>query len=534
MSGEPRPRIWATSSPGSQGSNPTSRDGSAPLADSEHTPQLVWPSHDEELGALEAFAPEANTPRALVVETSAGEAPSPSSLAPSSLQGRGTTSSGPLASLESGSVLAEEGAPEGLSRPGRTVTPARSDPFDFGSAPAPAAPTTPAASARPTEAHGRRAASPPIALGSPTSSTRGPGGPPPSSRQGPHTERSVEGTAERTPRRLRLLLVALILAVLAQGIYIAVRLFGPGAGSAAADGEIVIDSRPSGAQVVIDGRPRGTTPLSVRVWPGYHVVELRAGGVVRRQHVGVAAGQVASQYVELGAAAAAARSDTPAPVAEGGALAITSDPTGAEVEIGGQARGTTPLTLKELPAGQHRVRVSREGIEQTRDVEIRAGQTTNLTVALAPKPPPKPKTGQVTIASSIPVTVLEDGKVLGSSENGRLELPPGRHVLTLENKAYGFRNEQMIDVTAGRGLTVAVTLPEGRLRANATPWAEVFVNGRSLGETPIGQATLPLGRYELVFRHPKLGERRVPVTIRADEPAVATVDFSKEGGGGGS
>ncbi|MPZ17278.1 MAG: PEGA domain-containing protein [Luteitalea sp.] len=536
MSGEPRPRTWATSSPGSQVSKPISGEESAPLVSGEHTPQLVWPSRDEELGALEAFAPEANTPRALVVETSsAAETPSASSLSPSTRQepedgpehGRGGTSSGRPDAIESRSGSSLDSARD------QPLDPARGGPVErresegpsAGSSPGAVQPATLGQPAPPTEAAGRGGAGSPTGHTFLAPSTRAPGAPP-SILHDRQAEPSVSIATGRSRRLMRLLLVGLILAVLAQGIYIAVRFFGPGrGGGATADGEIIIESRPSGVDVAIDGRPRGRTPLSVRVWPGYHVVELRAGGVVRRQHVGVAAGQVASQYVELGGAAPP--SDTPEPVANAGALVITSDPSGAQVEIGGQTRGTTPLTLKELSVGRHSVRLSREGIEQTRDVQIRGGQTTNLAVALAPKPPPQPQTGQVTIASKIPVTVLEKGEVLGSSDGGQLALRPGRHVLTLVNETYGFRNEQMIDVAAGRGLTVAVTLPDGQLHANATPWAEVFVNGRSLGETPIGQATLPVGRYELVFRHPKLGERRVPVTIRADEPAVATVDFSQ-------
>lgn len=527
MSGEPRPRSWATSSTGSQAGKPISPEGSAPLVGGERAPELVWPSRDEELGALEAFASEANTPRALVVETSSADSSSPSDLDPSTLHGGEAIDSGrPERFVPPSEAADERRESERPGEPGRAAaTPAPLDAADVRSEAALAPPATVVPSAPPAGAEGPGGKRSPGSQILPPS-IRGPGRPPPSSLRDRHAEPNGQGADGRPPRRLRLLLLALILAVLAQGAYIAVRFFGPDGGTVEADGEIVIESRPSGANVLIDGRPRGKTPLRVRVWPGYHVVELRAGGAVRRQHVGVAAGQIASQYVELGAAAAPSP-ETPKAAAKGGSLVITSDPSGAQVEIGGQARGSTPLTLKELPAGRHSVRVNRGGVEQTRDVEITAGETTTLAVMLAPKPPPRPTTGQVTIASTIPVTVTEDGDVLGSSEGGRLELEPGRHVLTLVNETYGFRNEQMIDVTAGGRLTVAVTLPEGQLRANATPWAEVFANGRSLGETPIGQATLPLGRYELVFRHPKLGERRVPVTIRADEPAVATVDFTR-------
>ena len=43
---------------------------------------------------------------------------------------------------------------------------------------------------------------------------------------------------------------------------------------------------------------------------------------------------------------------------------------------------------------------------------------------------------------------------------------------------------------------------------NALPWAEVWIDGESIGETPIGKVSVPIGWHEIVFRHPELGEKR--------------------------
>ncbi|NOZ00944.1 MAG: protein kinase [Deltaproteobacteria bacterium] len=42
---------------------------------------------------------------------------------------------------------------------------------------------------------------------------------------------------------------------------------------------------------------------------------------------------------------------------------------------------------------------------------------------------------------------------------------------------------------------------------NARPWAEVFLDGRNLGRTPIIGLDTTAGRHVVVFRHPELGER---------------------------
>jgi serine/threonine-protein kinase len=51
----------------------------------------------------------------------------------------------------------------------------------------------------------------------------------------------------------------------------------------------------------------------------------------------------------------------------------------------------------------------------------------------------------------------------------------------------------------------------------AVPSAEVFVRGRSLGETPLVGVELPAGRHTLELRSVEGETRRVTVTIRSGE-----------------
>jgi serine/threonine-protein kinase len=57
------------------------------------------------------------------------------------------------------------------------------------------------------------------------------------------------------------------------------------------------------------------------------------------------------------------------------------------------------------------------------------------------------------------------------------------------------------------------------------PWAQVFVDGSPLGETPIANAKVPIGQHEILFRHPQLGERRSSVTVTARETAKVGIDL---------
>ena len=62
---------------------------------------------------------------------------------------------------------------------------------------------------------------------------------------------------------------------------------------------------------------------------------------------------------------------------------------------------------------------------------------------------------------------------------------------------------------------------------NAQQWADVWIDGERVGETPIGNVSVPIGPHEIVFRHPQLGEQVVRATVTAGEAARVSVDMRK-------
>jgi hypothetical protein len=107
-------------------------------------------------------------------------------------------------------------------------------------------------------------------------------------------------------------------------------------------------------------------------------------------------------------------------------------------------------------------------------------------------------------------------------------LPTGEHTLDLRNEELGFSTRQTVTIKAGETATLQVRLPSAPISINARPWAEAWVDGERVGDTPIGTLMRTIGRHEVVLRHPELGERRVPVTITLAQPARVSVDFRAE------
>ena len=308
----------------------------------------------------------------------------------------------------------------------------------------------------------------------------------------------------------------------------------------------MINSRPPGAVVVVDGAERGTTPVALDLPVGSHDILFRAGGSERRLSVAVEAGTRTSETIDLpptpGAEAANTTGierppATPAPAvpvasqnvqqpeaaAEPGQLEINSEPGGARVSLDGSVVGVTPLVLRGVSPGRRTVVVSQGAAVVNRRIDVRSGATASVFVSLSQGI--DTASGWFLVESPVELRILENGQLLGMSTSQGLVLPAGSHQLELANEETELHVAVTVQIDAGKPTRLSVPLPTGTLSLNATPWAEVFIDGRSLGMTPLGNVQVPVGRHDLVWRHPELGVKRSTVVVGARTPARATMDF---------
>jgi hypothetical protein len=307
----------------------------------------------------------------------------------------------------------------------------------------------------------------------------------------------------------------LFLVVFALGATSAVVLWPTGGGAAAERGTglATFESQPAGADVVVNGEPRGTTPIDLELEPGQYAIELRRGTKSRSLTLAMGQGGRIRQYIEFAPAAPASAR-----------LEITSDPSGARVSVDGAPRGVTPLALSDLAPGSHKVVISRGGTTIERAVHLEAGASA---VVAVPLPRSAPADGSISFAAPFEMQIFEKDRLLGTTAMETLTLPAGRHVLDLASSAFRLRREITVDVPAGRSVRVSVPIPSGTISVNALPWAEVFIDGRSVGTTPLANIAVPVGSHDVVWRHPELGERRQTVTVTAQAPTRIGVDFNR-------
>ena len=250
-----------------------------------------------------------------------------------------------------------------------------------------------------------------------------------------------------------------------------------------------------------------------------------AAAVLMVVAVGVLAGRPYLQG-DTAAAKAAPTTATPAPAAASapavatattGVLTVDTQPAGAKVLLDGAPAGQTPLRLAAVAPGRHTVTVITENASMKRTVRVEAGKTAALDIPVL--------SGWVAVHAPIVLDVVEGRRSLGTTEQGRILLAPGRHTLTVSNRDLTYSSVHTVRIGAGEEAVLNLK-PTGRVNLNAQPWAEVWIDGARAGETPLANLQVPLGPRTFVFKHPQFGERKITATVTTT-PSALSVDFTK-------
>jgi hypothetical protein len=267
-------------------------------------------------------------------------------------------------------------------------------------------------------------------------------------------------------------------------------------------------------QVFVDGVERGQTPARLSIPAGAHILELRGRGVPRVIPLNITAGAEVSQYLEF--------ASTP----ETGSLRVETQPPGAKVLVDGTDRGVAPVTVTDLLPGDHEVILQTPLGTARHVVSVQAGGTASIVTPMASAATTAgPVSGWLAVKAPFSLEIREEGKVIGTTDADRLMLAAGRHDIELVNEKLGYRSARVVQVLPGKVASLSVDLPKGIVHLNASPWAEVWVDGQRVGETPIGNLSMPIGPHEVVFRHPQFGEKRHAISVTAGAPTRVSIDM---------
>ncbi|HUJ28277.1 MAG TPA: PEGA domain-containing protein [Myxococcales bacterium] len=252
---------------------------------------------------------------------------------------------------------------------------------------------------------------------------------------------------------------------------------------------IAVESEPIGAQVILDSKERGRTPFLAPLEKGHHEVVLKLEG---HREVGTDFNMPSDRDLSI-------RLDLPVGQGTGSRLTLTSTPQGAKVAIDGKDVGISPWS-GDIRPGNHKVAVAADGfVREERVVQVQPSRDSDVTFALNRAPGP----GKLHVESEPPEAVVAvDGQQSGSTPN-TVDVPPGDH--TLEVTLEGYKTiQQQFTIDPGQALSLKLALQqavEGQVPpliavASDPAGAQLFVDGKSIGPTPIKARSTP-GAHEI-------------------------------------
>jgi serine/threonine-protein kinase len=132
-----------------------------------------------------------------------------------------------------------------------------------------------------------------------------------------------------------------------------------------------------------------------------------------------------------------------------------------------------------------------------------------------------------------PASFVVDGTPLKPADDGALHLAAGRHTVQVSSPALAYSRTLTVDLKPSEAALRAVHGGKGQLRVAVTPWAELVVDGKSLGVTPLQPAELSEGSHLVTLRNSDLGvTTKRKILVLPNRESVLKVDLFAEKKGG--
>ncbi len=139
------------------------------------------------------------------------------------------------------------------------------------------------------------------------------------------------------------------------------------------------------------------------------------------------------------------------------------------------------------------------------------------------------KEGQLLVVCNPWARIYVDGKYMDTTPlTAPLHLPEGEHLIKLANPNFS-TEERTVHIRAGKNDTLKVRLipvEMGLLKIKAVPWGHVFLDGKSVGETPL-ELSVAAGRHILMIKNPQLKAYIDTVDIGAGQTLERRVALKK-------
>lgn len=211
-------------------------------------------------------------------------------------------------------------------------------------------------------------------------------------------------------------------------------------------------------------------------------------------------------------------------------FSVKSEPQGCEVYVDGKNIGLTPLNEYTIKAGNHSIKLLKEGYDDLEDtISITKNEKKTLSYTLK-----KETTSPTTTTVEIPVSIKSNptgaevyidnsNKSIGATPIENYKLSEGNHTIILKKEGYEDKTDT-IEVKKGEEISkeytlvvkkVAIEIPIS-IKSNPAE-AQVYIGDKQIGVTPIENYKLKVGTYSLKIKKEGYNDYTQTLTISSSD-----------------
>ncbi len=275
--------------------------------------------------------------------------------------------------------------------------------------------------------------------------------------------------------------------------------------------QLTVDSVPRGAEVMLDGVAQGLTPLELTLTGEegeQHRIELALDGFESVSDAVFLTPDLTLEPYKL--------------VSTMVDMEVVTEPAVVNIQVDDEplvSSAEGPLTIDG--ARSHKIVFSAEGY-RSRTVQLAAGEV--ITDKISLQPIPKPGTMRLVSDFPVTVTVYKDGKPIERktmTDGQRLQLDPAVYQVRLSAPRYFFDSSQRLEIVAEQSTRLAMP-PLGLIKNLSIDnnWANVYIDGREVGATPILNMKIVTGLHKFRLVGPNGNSREFEREISVGTPLV--------------
>ena len=209
-----------------------------------------------------------------------------------------------------------------------------------------------------------------------------------------------------------------------------------------------------------------------------------------------------------------------------GFLAVSSDPTEADIYVDGKHYGKTTKVITDLTEGKHELRIEKQGYATiTKNVDITKGKTLEINERL--QDINSQRTYLIIKADQTNAMIYIDDKPIGAGEASLSVMLGSTHTYKIEDNLY---HTESGSVTINEKTIIEKQLRPafGYLNVSTRPeqGAKVFVNGDYVGNSPVKTDKLKSGNYTVRVIKDNFNMTEKYFTVTDGQTTNATLDMS--------